>query len=251
MRVVVALTVAAAGWTLTLDASAADYRDARAAAVRSCEAIDPAAYQTGLLFNPDGYRSYYLRSECFQRVAVEFRDETLCSQVRRRRSLLFSSWGYSAQRCRELVGEGDAADRASLDADKRRYTADGIRLREFRIERNGNGRDFDIVPAFTGGFAHAYRLTFEIVARPYGAPVLLHSDGYYVDASSNLRILVRQADIRERLPDFTLGRPYQVRATLLFSVGTHGPSAWMSDEFIEQVFPLRERSQAVTREVVF
>ena len=86
---------------------AASYPEHRAAAVARCEAIDPGAYQANLLFNPDGYRSYFLRSECFQRVATEFRDAALCSQVRQRPSLLVSSWGYSPSQC--LGSESDAS----------------------------------------------------------------------------------------------------------------------------------------------
>jgi hypothetical protein len=70
-----------------------DYDTARTAAVSKCEAINPSEHQSGLLFNPDGYRSYYVRSECLQRTAVQFRDDTLCARVRQRRSLFSSSWG--------------------------------------------------------------------------------------------------------------------------------------------------------------
>src|SRR4029453_8074325 len=93
----------------------ASYDELRSAAVKQCQAIDPAEYQSGLFFNPDGYRSYYVRSECFQRTAVQFRDEVLCAEVRQRVSLLSSSWGYSRTRCRELVAQGVAADRKTLE----------------------------------------------------------------------------------------------------------------------------------------
>src|SRR5437773_10887804 len=118
----------------------ASYDELRSAALKQCQAIDPAEYQSGLFFNPDGYRSYYVRSECFQRTAVQFRDEALCARVRQRRSLFSSSWGYSPGHCREIVAEGKAADRTELENVKRLYVADGVRLRAFQIERNGNGR---------------------------------------------------------------------------------------------------------------
>jgi hypothetical protein len=102
-------------------AVAASYDDMRAAAVARCKQIDPAEYQTGLFFNPDGYRSYYVRSECFQRTAVEFRDPALCAEVKRRYALFSSSWGYSSAHCRELVADGMAADRARLEQTKHRY----------------------------------------------------------------------------------------------------------------------------------
>lgn len=58
------------------------------AALKQGQAIDPAEYQSGLFFNPDGYRSYYVRSECFQKTAVQFRDDALCADVRQWVSLL-------------------------------------------------------------------------------------------------------------------------------------------------------------------
>ena len=115
------------------EAFAFDYADARSKAVTACEAINPSQSQSGLIFNPDGYRSFYVRSKCFQEAAIEFRDRMLCAQVRERRSLLSSSWGYSAGRCRQLVAQGTATDRASLEAIKTAYVAGGILLRDFRV----------------------------------------------------------------------------------------------------------------------
>ena len=230
----------------------ASYRELKAAEVARCQAIDPAEYQTGLLFNPDGYRSYYVRSECFQRVAAQFRDETLCAEVKRRFSLLSTSWGYSQKQCQELVAQGTAADHKALDEMKRMYTGGAVTLRDFRVERNGNGRDFDVIPSFAGEYAAGYRLTFEIVpVDPRATPILLHSSGYHVDGRSNLRVFIRQEEIRQRFPDFTLDRPYAVRGTLTLDIGFGGQAGYWSDAFIERVFPLRERSQAITREVRF
>ena len=231
---------------------AVDYATARTAAIAGCEAIDPSAYQSGLYFNPDGYRSYYEQSECFQRVAVQFRDDSLCAKVRQRRSVFASSWGYSGAQCRKLVSEGIAADFAELDGMRQKYAQGAVQLRTFRIERNGNGRDFDIIPVFSGSYAHGYRLTFEILgASSSGAPALIHSSGYYLDATANLRIYVPQADIRYRFPGFMLGRPYQVRATAILDVGNGGQAGYWSDAFIERVFPVRSRSQSVSIETVF
>lgn len=233
-------------------AAGTGYEEARSAAVDRCAAIDPATYQTGLLFNPDGYRSYYVRSECFQDAAVEFRDAALCRQVRQRRSLFSSSWGYSPSRCRQLVQEGLAKDRSELEQVKRLYAEDGMRWRDFRVERNGNGRDFDIIPSFDGAYAHGYRLTFEILQTDRTrTPVLLHSDGYFVDRTGNLRIYVRQADIRQRFAAFELARSYRVRATIVLDIGSGGPSGRWSDSFIDSVFPVRERSRSLEKPVVF
>lgn len=231
---------------------AGSYAELKAAATRECQAIDPAAYQTGLFFNPEGYRSYYVRSACFQRIAAQFRDETLCAEVRRRLSPVASSWGYSPAQCRHLVTQGAALDQATLADMKQKYEQGGVRLRDFRVERNGNGRDFDVLPSFTGEHGHGYRLSLEIVGpEPAAAPIVFHAAGYYVDGSSQLRVFVRQDEIRRRLPGFALDRPYPVRATLTLDVGHGGPAGYWSDEVIERVFPVRERTHAVTREVRF
>ena len=230
----------------------ADYDDQRSSAVKACQAIDPAEYQSGLIFNPDGYRSYYLRSECFQGTAIRFRDETLCRQVKQRVSLFSSSWGYSSGRCRELVAEGVAADRKTLEETKQKYLAGAVRLRDFRVERNGNGRDFDIIPTLSGDYAHGHTLRFEIIHSGSTTPeILLHSSGYHVDGNSNLRIFLRQDEIRKRFPNFTLNRLYLVRGTIVLDVGNGGLAGLWSDAFIERVFPVRERSQSLEREIRF
>ncbi|MGA8089882.1 MAG: hypothetical protein WCA10_21610 [Terracidiphilus sp.] len=229
---------------------ASDYAARRTAAKQQCEAIDPSAYQSGLFFNPDGYRSYYVQSECFQKAAVQFRDARLCDRVRRRWSMLSSSWGVSSTQCQKLVSNGVAADRTELEKEKQLYAARPVRLLRFRVERNGNGRDFDFIPEFSPGYAHGYRVVLEIVD-VREQPILLHSDGYYVDPNSRLNIFIRQADIRSRFPEFQLNHTYKARATILLSVGMGGDSGYWSDEFIENTFPLRERSQSLTIESKF
>jgi hypothetical protein len=229
---------------------ASDYAARRAAAKQQCEAIDPGEYQSGLLFNPDGYRSYFVQSECFQKAAIQFRDPQLCDRVRQRWSLFSSSWGVSSSQCQKLVSNGVAADREELEKEKQLYDARPMRLQSFRIERNGNGRDFDLIPEFSAGNSHGYKLVFEIVGI-HEQPILLHSDGYYVDANSRLNIFVRQADIRSRFPEFQLNHTYKVRATVILSVGVGGASGYWSDEFIESTFPVRQRSQTLAIETRF
>ena len=228
-----------------------DYAEARSKAVKACGAINPSESQSGLIFNPDGYRSYYVRSKCFQEAAVAFRDPALCEQVNQRWSLLSSSWGYSARRCRQLVAEGTSADRAELEGMKKPYASGGFKVRDVRIERNGNGRDVDIIPAFTGTYAHSYTLTFEILPHPSGAYTLLYTSGYYLDEKSNLRIYVPQADIKQRFPGFSLNQSYTVRATVVLDVGFGGQSGYWSPAFIEGVFPARERSQSIITQATF
>ena len=235
---------------LLISPATQEYDTARAAAIRTCEAIDPGKSQSGLIMNPDGYRSYYERSACVQKTAVEFRDLKLCDRVRRRWSLLSSSWGYSTGNCRTLVTQAMDADRRELEDLKRQYAAGRMELRDFAIERNGNGRDYDVIPAFVGTNGHGYTIALEILP-PRGSSVVIHSNGYYVDPRSGLRLFIRQHDIKSSFPAFESGRTYHVRATATFTLPAGGGSRFISDEFVERVFPLRERTQTMVRQIRF
>ena len=142
---------------------APSYAAARTAAIANCDAIDANAYQSGLAFNPDGYRSYYTQSACVQRAAVRFRDLELCGRVRQRRALFSSSWGYSPANCRTLVTQGVEADRRELEEIRRQYQSGVVVLRDFTLRRNGNGRDYEVLPAFEGVNGHGYIITVDIV----------------------------------------------------------------------------------------
>jgi hypothetical protein len=223
----------------------------REAAITACEAIDRSQSQSGLYGNPDGYRSYYVRSQCFQDSAVRFRDATLCEQAKQRHSLFASSWGYSPANCRRLVDERTENDRRELEQLKAAYTSGRLELTDLRVERNGNGRDFDILPAFGGAGKGSHLLTIEILPGSSRSPVLVYSAGHYVDADANLRLYVTGAEIRQRMPDFVPGGRYTVRATLTLSIPRGSPSREWSDAFVESIFPARDRSHIFTRDLDF
>lgn len=246
-------TLFAALALLSAVALANDYGEQRAAAIRKCQATDPKEHHTGLALNPDGYRSYYLRSLCYQKAAIKFRDPGLCAQVRQRRALFSSSWGYSKSNCRKLVAGGIDKDRETLDAMKEQYDSGHIRITDFTVERNGNGRDFDIIPRFAGDGEHAYQLDFEIIRDESGAaPVPLYTSGFYLKgAENNIRLFVTQAELRKRFPEFRLDSTYAVRATLTYSTGYGSQAGKWSDTFIESRFPVAERSQSLVKEVTF
>ena len=104
----------------------------------------------------------------FPRNAIQFRDDALCDEVKRRFSLLFCSWGYSRARCRELVAGGAAAHRATLEGIKPRYVEGGVVLSDFRVDRDGNGRDFDVIPSFAGDYGHGHVVTLKVLPPEQG-----------------------------------------------------------------------------------
>ena len=236
-------------------APANPYQQLRAAAIGRCSAIDPAESRTGLIFNPDGFRSFHPRSACFQEAAETFRDHSLCKEVRQRRSLFLSSWGYSPDRCRELVTAGIDADRRAIALAKQSYRQQRVELAGFRVEQNGNGRDFDVVPEFRGNASHGYRLLLTVEPRPApggAGAVVLHDQGYYLEgASSRVRIYLPAAEIRRRFPPFALQQDYAVTAILEYSIGTGSQAGRWSEAFIDSNFPAEQRRQRVSRVIRF
>ena len=73
--------------------------------VETCQSIPASTYETFLIFNPSNIQTYYFRSYCFQRLAVDTRDEKLCDQVKERKSLSFDGSGISSTSCRKAVIE--------------------------------------------------------------------------------------------------------------------------------------------------
>jgi hypothetical protein len=201
------------------------------------------------LFQPDGYRSYYARSLCYQKAAITFRDIELCDLVKQRRALFSSGWGYSKSNCEKLVEEG----REAIDRMKKNYERGHVQLVDFRIERDGNGRDIDIIPVFSGEGAHPYKLRFELLREDLAAPpVLIDVSGFSLRGGADkIRIYVRTTDIRRQFPGFSLGHRWPVRATLVYSVGTGSYHGQWSPAFIESRFPVKARTQILIREIRF
>ena len=252
-RGVVFAVLALGGMPAAGNPSVNDYDALRAAAVRKCQSIDAGGYQTGLFFNPEGYRSYYARSLCYQQAAITFRDIELCALVKRRRALFPSSWGYTQSNCRKPVSEVIVKDREVIDRMKTDYQQGHVHLASFSIECDGNGRDIDIIPEFSGEGAHVYELRFELLREdPATPPVLLDVSGFpFTGAADNIRIYVGTADIRRRFPGFALNERWPVRATPVYSAGTGTYQGQWSPAFIESRFPVNERTQTLTREIRF
>ena len=94
------------GLALALMASGAStdqFTERKQQRIEQCNAVDDGAYSTGLVFNPRGYATIFHRSECFQELAVEERDPSLCVDVKERKSWFFDGSGVSEASCRDLM----------------------------------------------------------------------------------------------------------------------------------------------------
>jgi hypothetical protein len=250
---ILAFVIAIPGWIACAGAAEDFYATRYAADLKRCEAISPDDYESGLAFNPDGYRSYYKRSECFQTMAATFRDESLCKNVKERWSLLWSSWAFSEKRCRELAGQSLEKDRPQLEKLRRDFISSGpIRLVDFSMRRELNGRSYGIYPRFEPGYAHRYTLRFDLLApeAPGGAALLVSYTGPFA-VPTGYAVGAPVDDLLKHFPAFTPGKTYRVRATFTFEPKDGGLSEMWSDAFVEKLFPRDIRMQVLEKEIRF
>lgn len=78
--------------------------------VETCESISSRAYETGLIGNSKNYQTYYFRSECYQKMAIQNRDDKLCEQVKERKSMFFNGSAISQQACLTAVKNQESKD---------------------------------------------------------------------------------------------------------------------------------------------
>ena len=124
----------------------------------NCAAIAPGESETGLIFNPEGMHTMYLRSACYQNLAVQLGDASLCDFAIERKSVLFDGSGISPKACRRLVAEQEARDKV---------VAAGVRPQSvisLSLLPNGNGRDYEMLIGMSGGSSYPHRRIITLVA---------------------------------------------------------------------------------------
>src|SRR3546814_4174525 len=141
--------------------------DVKASEVERCQRMDPADYVTGLLFNPSGMKTYFKRSSCLQAIAVDYRDASLCEDVRERKSLFFDGSAISRASCERRVEERARSDPTVIISDIHR-------LADVPYFRNGNGRDIAVRVGFSGCYRPQYDLTGSMVEE--AGPKLQHTE---------------------------------------------------------------------------
>lgn len=237
------LVVLALAWTLIPNAWAVDWDERFRRQVAECEAIPDDAYQTGLLFNPAGRRTYFERSRCLQAVAVEWRDANLCARVKQRRSLFFSGYAISEKACRDDVAEQLASDRAAADTIR---VEDIHRLGDVRFERNGNGSDFDVRIQTTGSHPGSYQIRIEVWLDDASKPVVI--DDYRQPLGSNgssLSHFIQAQQVRDAFGNRSLDREVRVRITLELPPRSH------ADQFVLILIPAEKRRSSSEARVNF
>jgi len=230
---------------------AAEQEENQQAGFEACQQISSTDYETGLWLNPEGYRSYYKRSACMQRLAIEFRDPSLCDEVRRRLALFSSSWGYSRRNCRSLVAEKLDRDRSGLEELRNNYLNLPMTAISVTLEPNGNGRDFDIIPRFSEGLPQGYELQFYLVEDNGARHQIFRHDGFLAGSESNLRLYLPRQELLANFPGIEFGRDYMLETSVTLSVGQRYIDGWLRRELLDEVFPRAERTQTLSSQARF
>ena len=224
----------------------ADYDSRLSAALQRCEAVPAMESHSGLSFNPKGYRSYYGRSACYQRLAVDYRQPEFCKKVWQRFSVFSSSWGYSEENCLSLFEQAVVDDAESIAIIRDAYRRGPVQLTAAVLRKNGNRRDFDLLPTFSAGFSSSYLLTFYIVDNQ-GDKVQIAERGFYLgEAVPEISLYIKRNDIVSRLAGFDEQQEYEMLFDLRLMLPLGRGGAVWPPQWVDSFWPASERVQRLT-----
>lgn len=169
--------------------------------------------------------SYYRRSQCFYKLAIEERRPELCAHVKR-----LQSPQYTAGNCREKVEEKIVADRAYAES----FNGVHHTIEKARFRRNNNGRDFDFVITITGDKRICYLMEWTIGSR------VLYSDSetFFAERAQKFYYLPKK-DLLNKLKGLPIDQPHTVTITLTKNIGRYA-NRYLSEQnkVIEETVPV-------------
>ncbi len=221
----------------------ASYNERLQSGIAECEAIPAFESHSGMWLNPEGYGAYWGRSACYQKVATEFRDISLCDRVYRNYSLFSSSWGYSRENCRVLVAGVQREDVAELQKLKAAYNTGPVVLVDVLLQKNGNGRDVDVIPEFSAGHAGSYILTLFLVDDAAKKFEITSNSFYLGDGKSDINWYIPRETILAAMPHFDDSAEYAVVINIEFSLPLGRANGVWPETWPEQIWPVKERRQ--------
>ncbi len=229
------IATALLAWLMVSSAMADDWHELFKSDLGKCESIPANAYETGLLFNPAGRRTYFQRSRCLQGVAIKWRDAQLCDRVRQRRSLFFSGDAISESACQEAVAEQLVDDRERAES----VATEGFhRVIGAHLERpHYLGGDFLFRIETEGSHPGSYQIRIDAL-RASSASMI---DDYRTPMGSNGHSLVRSIrphQISQALPDEGMDHVVKFRITLELPPRSH------TDQFVLALIPIENRRSA-------
>jgi hypothetical protein len=174
-----------------------------------CMAIPPRKAASWLLFNPTGMQTYYALARCLQEAAVQLRAPALCSGVRERKAWFLDGSAYSPSACLAAVRH-----RKQRDASAAKNLHAPQALQRVWIERNDNGRDFDVHLLTSGGAGGGLHLRLSLLDAVGIEHVLRDGTQPMDDKPGELNLLLPAADLRRAWRESSHAGPIRLRARL-------------------------------------
>ncbi|MEJ2696475.1 MAG: hypothetical protein P8013_07480 [Candidatus Sulfobium sp.] len=178
------------------------------------------------------------RSECLQKVAIKLRDESLCQEVRERKSIFFDGSGISQRVCLRKVREKIREDRVYAGS-----ITDIQHLKGVTFSINANGRDLDMKVTTRGRYGHPYRLRV-VCSGKEGVAVIYDRRVPLAGSGQSLSLFLRTRELKRKL-----GHCWHDGLELR-SVLSPEPSG-RDEEFIFSHIPFSEKTSSVTTTVNF
>jgi len=225
----------------------AGYQEQLERALSNCEKTPAFKSRSGLFFNPQGYQAYWERSACYQKLAIKFRQSSYCKKVFQRYTIFSSSSGYSRQNCKQQVAEEREKDEAYLLSLKNKFARGPAILVDLDIIKNGNSKDYDVIPLFTSGYKSSYEMTFSLIDQ--------HATRYDIDKTSfvlgeekpKIRWFIPRKIFDDAMPGFDDTDQYIVESWLTASVPVGRANVTWDPRWVESVWPRKERSMLFSR----
>lgn len=198
--------------TLISDAARSDdsFEQRRDRRMEACIDIPEDEYSTGLLFNPPGYKTFFHRAECLQKLAIDEHDPELCRHVHERKSWLFDGSAISPDACRVRVSEELEDDQKNLE---QFLQVDPYRITSIVLRKNGNGKDYDLLLDTEGLYSGSY--VFSLSARSRSKTVVLLDTSYRLGPKTGtLHLFLRAADLERKLGTGWMTKAWRMRGEL-------------------------------------
>jgi len=119
-----------------------------------CNIIPDKCGVSGLLFNPEGMKSYYYKSECFFKLAIQTLDEKYCNKVVERKALFRGGAYFSRESCLRKIRQIKSDAKA-----KKVKPKDIHRIQSLRVYAKGKELEVEVFLT-DGNVTGKYALSF-------------------------------------------------------------------------------------------
>lgn len=177
-----------------------------------CESISSKAYETVLIGNSKNYQTFYFRSECYQKMAIQNRDEILCDKVEERKSIFFDGSAISQQACLEAVKK-----KMNQDFTERVRPETIHRIQSVNISQIPNADTANVKVSTNGSLWSTYEFSILLYNQNSEFVGVLHTLETHMGSSgsNNLGTIIYKRDLQKLLgQDYRDGQEYLLEVKL-------------------------------------